>query len=163
MRRADVLRTYAVPLRVIPERGQVSEHSTEPSAPDRGDVLHEDVVGSKLPNDPSELGPKTRASVGESFASAGDTEALAGEAAADELDGGEIVGANVTYIDVSNSVRESRLKYGPAIGVELDLPRRLEARALEPEVEASNPGKERADAHVTPPPCAAATPRAGRA
>ena len=41
----------AVPLRVIPERGQVSENSSEPPSKESCDVLHEDVPGSKLANE----------------------------------------------------------------------------------------------------------------
>jgi hypothetical protein len=37
----------AEPLRVIPERGQVAEDFLEPARAERGDVLQEDVAGSK--------------------------------------------------------------------------------------------------------------------
>ena len=38
----------ADPLRVIPERGQVTEDFLEPARAERGDVLQEDVAGSKM-------------------------------------------------------------------------------------------------------------------
>jgi hypothetical protein len=37
---------YAIPLRVIPARGQVSENSPESSSKESCDVLHDDVAGS---------------------------------------------------------------------------------------------------------------------
>ena len=37
---------YAVPLRIIPERGQVPENSSESFIKESCDVLHEDVGGS---------------------------------------------------------------------------------------------------------------------
>ena len=77
---------YAIPLRVIPARGQVSKHSSESSMSESWNVLHEHVSGSKLTNDPSELGPKTRAGSGDPGTLAGETEVLAGKAAADDID-----------------------------------------------------------------------------
>src|SRR5690606_35077009 len=46
VRGADGTCGYAVPLRVIPARGQVPENSIEASATERGDVFHDDVAGS---------------------------------------------------------------------------------------------------------------------
>jgi hypothetical protein len=37
---------YAIPLRIIPERGQVSENSLDPPNKESCDVLHEHVAGS---------------------------------------------------------------------------------------------------------------------
>jgi hypothetical protein len=46
MRGADVGRSEAVPFRVIPARGQVSEYVSHPSSKEPWDVLHDDVSGS---------------------------------------------------------------------------------------------------------------------
>lgn len=37
---------YAMPLRIKPERGQVSKNAVQPSTKQRCDVLHDDVSGS---------------------------------------------------------------------------------------------------------------------
>jgi len=42
---------YAMPLRIIPERGQVSENVAKPSTKQRCDVLHDDVAGTKFANE----------------------------------------------------------------------------------------------------------------
>ena len=57
VRRADLGSRYAVPLRVIPERGQVGDDVSESSSHEPWDVLHEDVARSKYANDPREVGP----------------------------------------------------------------------------------------------------------
>jgi hypothetical protein len=150
VRGADGGSRNAVPLRVIPARGQVGEHSTESPRKERWNVLHEDVPGSKLANDSSELGPKTRALAVEACAESGEREVLARKPATDEVDGGEVGGADGADVGMSNSVRESRCKHGPSVRVLLDLPARREPRAFEAEVESSDPGKERADIHHRP-------------
>jgi len=46
MRGTDEARRNAVPLRVIPEGGQVSEYVSHSPSKETRDVLHEDVAGS---------------------------------------------------------------------------------------------------------------------
>jgi hypothetical protein len=48
---------YAVPLRVIPERGQVSENFSKPSTKQCCDVLHDDESGSYFANQARVLAP----------------------------------------------------------------------------------------------------------
>jgi hypothetical protein len=120
----------ARPLRVIPCFGQVSENSSDrasvPALPFPGeegrDVLHDDVAGSKLANDPGELGPKTRTGAVDPGSSAGAAEVLAGEAAADEVNRGEVAGADLSHVLESLGVGEVPGEDGPAVGVLLDLP-----------------------------------------
>lgn len=142
----------AVPLRVIPARGQVSENTSKPLVTSESwDVLHDDVSGSKLANDPSELGPKTRALTVDASLVASDAEVLAGEASADEVDGGEVVCSDRSHVFESLGVGEVLGEYGSAVGVELDLPEGAHSGSLEAEVEAADPCEERADreGHVT--------------
>jgi hypothetical protein len=76
---------YAVPLRIKPDLGKVSEYLVQPSSKQRCDVLHDDVAGSNLANNSGVLGPETRASALNSCALACDGDILAGESAADEV------------------------------------------------------------------------------
>ena len=46
VRGADGGSWYAVPRRIVPERGQVSEYDPHPSSKERWDVFHDDVAGS---------------------------------------------------------------------------------------------------------------------
>jgi hypothetical protein len=136
--------------------GQVSENSTDgrsvPSLPFPGeegrDVLHDDVAGSKLANDPGELGPKTRAGAIETSSSSGSAEVLAGEAAADEIDRVEVAGADVSHVFEALGVGELAGEDGAAVGVLLDLPRDAHPAALEPELEAADSREEAADIHA---------------
>jgi hypothetical protein len=48
---------YAVPFRIIPERGKVSENVSKPSMKQCCDVLHDDVAGSYFPNNSGVLFP----------------------------------------------------------------------------------------------------------
>jgi hypothetical protein len=49
----------AVPFRVIPALGQISENSSKPSSQQVCDVLHDNVARSQLANDSRHLEPKT--------------------------------------------------------------------------------------------------------
>jgi hypothetical protein len=49
---------YAMPFRIIPERGQVSENGSQPSTKQRCDVLHDDESRSYLANEPSVMSPQ---------------------------------------------------------------------------------------------------------
>ena len=79
---------YAVPLRVIPARGQVSEnaskHGSSVRAKHTWNVLQQHDAGSHLANDPPEVEPKI-ALVGPSGALAGEAVRLARDAAKDEI------------------------------------------------------------------------------
>lgn len=57
VRRANATSRYAMPLRVIPERGHVSENFAVPSTKQSCDVLHDDVPRSNVANDSGELDP----------------------------------------------------------------------------------------------------------
>lgn len=148
----------ARPLRVIPCFGQVSENSSDrrsvPSLPfpgeERGYVLHDDVAGSKLANDPGELGPKTRAGSVDSGAVAGGAEVLTGEAAADEVDRREVLRADLADVFEALRLGEVAREDGPAVGVLLDLPERRHSAAVEAELEAADPREEAADIHDPP-------------
>ncbi|HKB50994.1 MAG TPA: hypothetical protein VKC63_06150 [Solirubrobacterales bacterium] len=142
----------------MPCFGQVSENSPDrPAVPalplpgeEGGHVLHDDVSRSKLANDPGELGPKTRAGAVDASSSTGATEVLAGEAAADEIDGVELAGSDLPHVLESGGVGEVPGEDGPAEGVELDLPGDAHPRSLEAEVESADSRKEAADIHAPP-------------
>jgi hypothetical protein len=92
---------YAIPDRVVPERGQVPENlSPDGSVSDSKEVrhvLHEHVAGSKLANGSGHLAPQNGLGVIEAVAEPGGRGALAGEAAGDE---GRSLGPNVNCSDV---------------------------------------------------------------
>jgi len=46
VRRANVGCSKACPARVVPECGQVAEHTAEPAAAERGDILQDDELRS---------------------------------------------------------------------------------------------------------------------
>ena len=48
---------YAMPFRIVPERGQVSENVCKPSSKQCCDVLHDDEARSQLANEPSVFAP----------------------------------------------------------------------------------------------------------
>ena len=76
---------------------------------------------------------------------AGDAEVLAREAAADEIDGREVVRADGLHVVVLRGVREFRGEQFATGRLALDVPRAAHPSAFESEVEAANPGKERAE------------------
>jgi hypothetical protein len=84
----------AIPLRVVPERGQRSDHFSEAlsivESKEVCDVLHNDVAGSKVANDSMHLSPKRSLGMSESLALAGPRDSLAGEPAGDDVDSGSV-------------------------------------------------------------------------
>jgi len=75
----------AVPLRVIPERGQVAENSSHPPSKETWDVLHLNEARSYFANDPGVVGPEAGAASFDPCALAGDGDVLTGETASDEI------------------------------------------------------------------------------
>ena len=70
VRRTNGGRRYAMPFRVIPDRGQVSENISQPSTKQRCHVLQHRVPGSNQANGSHEWPYESRASPGKSGASA---------------------------------------------------------------------------------------------
>jgi hypothetical protein len=84
--RTHVARLEAAPLRIEPQRGQVTEDDVESSNKESADVLHEDEVGSHLANDADVLAPETRArALDDAGPLARGADVLAGEASNDEI------------------------------------------------------------------------------
>lgn len=90
-------RRYNVPLRVIPERGNVRENISQSFGRKSGDVLHDDDSGSKIANKAGELGPEP-ARVARALSLTGETDWLAREAASEDVNGR---GAGADGADVS--------------------------------------------------------------
>jgi hypothetical protein len=95
MGRAKSSNWYAVPLRIIPERGQVSENTVKPSTKQSCDVLQQYELGSKVANEAAYFGPQTRSGAVKSSAFSGEADVLAGEPAADDIDGNSVSGQSV--------------------------------------------------------------------
>lgn len=85
---------YAVPLCIKPERGQVSENSVNPPSKESCDVLHENEFDfssfTKLANNSSVIGPEAASFSIEACAFSGEADILAGESAADCVNGNSI-------------------------------------------------------------------------
>ena len=131
----------AVPLRVIPERGQVPENVAHPPVKEPCDVLHEHVARSKLANESGEFGPEpTFVGLGESSAVLAD--GLARKASAENIDPCRDLCANNADVLESPGVGEVPLEDCEAVGVDLDLPEGSHPCAFEPKVEPSDAGEE---------------------
>jgi hypothetical protein len=142
----------AVPLRVIPDRGQASEYAVESSSKESWDVLHDDVSGSKLANDSEHLEPKTRPFAVESSPEAESADVLAGEAAGDDVNGRDCLGVDVPDVWHAKHVRPVLLKNSEGVRVELALPQAAHTRPLEAEIEAADARKEGANGQHPPAP-----------
>jgi len=132
-------RWYAVPLRVIPERGQVAENSSNSPSKQSCDVLHDDVAGSKLANESCVLGPKTRAGSVESGPFAGDGEILAWKPARKDIDWFKAVGPDVSDVGVDRDSRPVSVEDAGAVGVLLAEPACSESGSFESKLEAADP------------------------
>src|SRR5690606_24673782 len=70
---------YNSPATVVPQRGQVSENSSEPPRSECWAVFHERVSGSYFANDPRHFGPQAGSFAVEPVAPSCDTDVLARE------------------------------------------------------------------------------------
>jgi len=134
-------RRYNLPFRVIPHLFQSRNDITESSFDESWDVLHKDVLGSKVANNTGEFGPEPAGVfLREPFA--GETDGLAGETSADEVD------SFCGFVDVSDVLVD--VESGPVmpkncatVRVDLALPADFHPRPLEAEVDAPDAREER--------------------
>jgi hypothetical protein len=99
---------YAVPPRIIPERGQVSENVSKSSTKESCDVFHDDVAGSKLANESCIFSPEAGALTGQPGARPGKADVLAGEAAADHVHGSDHLSSQRGHVVETRHVRPMR-------------------------------------------------------
>lgn len=133
----------AVPLRIIPERGQGSENGIQPSMKQRSDVLHEDVLGSKFANETGVSEPEPGPVPRQPFTTTCDADVLAREAAAYGIDGNSIgskpLAGEFSNVMVAGNLRPVLRQHAAAKGIDLAERDGLEpARPLQPEREAAD-------------------------
>jgi hypothetical protein len=85
VRGPDVASAEHTPARIIPQRGQVTEHDIETPGNEDWAVFHEDVGGSNLANDAREVSPEPGAPPADAGAASGGTDVLAREPATDDV------------------------------------------------------------------------------
>lgn len=99
VRRPHIERSEAVPFRIEPEIGQVSENNVESSGNKGANVLHEDEARTHLGNDASHLAPEAGALAHDSDSLPCIADVLAREAARDDIHeaapGFAVEGANI--------------------------------------------------------------------
>src|SRR3546814_5154867 len=93
MGRANDGRWYAIPFRIIPERGQRSENVSKPSTKQLCDVLQQNELWSKFANQTGDLRKETGTLTGKSEAASRDADVLAGEAARGDINVGNSIGS----------------------------------------------------------------------
>jgi hypothetical protein len=146
---------YAVPLRIIPERGQVSENSAHSSIKQRCDVLHDDVAGSKLANKTGVFGPETTAVAFNPDTLAGIRNVLAGESADDGVNqnstSSKLGSGEFAHIVIAGHSRPMLRQNTLAEWIDLAERDGLEpARPLQSQVEATDAGEQRQDFELSP-------------
>jgi hypothetical protein len=85
VRSAHVGRSDREPLRIEPERGNILEHTAEPSLPQHGHVLPDAPLGLELAGEPEALGPEPPRIV-DSESMPGNRDRLTGKSAAEDRD-----------------------------------------------------------------------------
>lgn len=140
----------AIPFRVVPERGQRSDHLSEAlsivESKEVCDVLHDDVAWSKVANDSVHLSPKRSLGMSESLAFSGTRDALARESAGDDVDAGSTrPNCSDIGVDVDS---EALLEEFAAEGDELAEPAMLEPGEVESVGKESAAVKESSNGHT---------------
>jgi len=143
---------YAVPDRIVPERGQVSENSSEAPTKEACGVLHDRVTGSKIVKQSSELKPERRTRAIKTPAWTGQRDVLAGEASADRVNGNSICGkaepGELRDVGIDRHLGPVFRQHVLAEGIDLAEGHGPEmTRPLEPEAQTTNPGEEIEQAH----------------
>jgi hypothetical protein len=143
---------YAVPFRIIPERGQVSENVSKPSTKQSCDVFHEDVSRSNFANNSGVLSPQPAALAGKSSALSRKANVLAGEAAADNVNGNSVCcqsfGGEASHVVINRHLRPMLSQNAAAKGFDFAERYGFEsARALKPQAETADAAKQVKHAH----------------
>jgi hypothetical protein len=134
-----------MPLRVIPERGQLSEYRVQPSSKQRCDVFHDNVAGSNFANESGKMAPQPAARACKTSSLSRDADVLAGEPATDDIDG-DSIGSKLScgegsHVRVARDARPVLGKHGAAVGLTFAEGDGSHAGALEPETESADPTK----------------------
>src|SRR6185312_4091420 len=114
---------YAMPLRIKPERGQVSENSVKPPSKEHRDVLHDDVEGSKLANKTGVLLPEARLRALNSRAHSCAANVLAGEASTEDIGNNSVIaqsrGGEFSDVIVDRYLRPMFSEHAPTERIDL--------------------------------------------
>jgi hypothetical protein len=137
--RPDGCRADAIPFRIVPARGQVSEYGSEPPRSKSWDVFHDDESGSNLANDPVHFPPKAGPLPSQTGSTSCQADVLARESSADDVGISEIVSSNCFDVIESLRFRPVLCKYVPAKIILLNLPDCFaDARNLETYLESTD-------------------------
>ena len=151
---ADSCRWYAVPLRIIPDLGQVSENSTKPSARSfagatkkTSDVLHDDELRSYLANEADDFAPEAGPLTVKSRTPTSDGYVLAGKSARNDVNGNSIGSKPLcgegSHVIVTGDLGPMLRQHTAGEGFDFAEGDRLEsARPLKAEGEAANTRKQ---------------------
>ena len=144
---ADVGSRNAVPLRVIPEAGQVSENVSHSPSKESWNVLHKHPARSKIANDERVKRPEPpRVSLRETLP--GDGDGLARESAANKVNGSVSPPSGAgSHVVMPGHLRPVLRQHTPAPRINLHLADDGHPGALEAEVEAADAGEQGQDVH----------------
>ena len=134
---AEVARGEHVPLRIVPETGQVSEYSPEPHGKVPADVLQQDVSWSNVANGAGDSRPEV-ALVVESSTLARDAERLARVACCEHVDGLDFGPVLDICVSINRVVRPVLSQHGLTEWLKVAVPHGLHSSALEAELPASD-------------------------
>ena len=137
---------YAMPFRIIPERGQVSENSPNSPSKESCDVFHDDDLGSKLVNQSAVLGPQPASCAIKTRATTCETNVLAGKSSSDSIRDNpvcsQLVCGKLANISIDGYTRVAIGEASARFTIELAERDGLEpASAFQPEREAADAAK----------------------
>lgn len=137
---------YAMPFRIIPERGQVSENSPHPSTKQSCDVLHDDEAWSYLANEPSVISPQPASLSIKTRSTACKTDVLAWESPHDTIGlnscGSQSFGGNISNIVINRNPRPVFAEDGLRLLVYFaECDGFKSSSPFEAEIETTNPGE----------------------
>jgi hypothetical protein len=135
---ANIGSSYALPFRVIPARGQVSQNSLHSPSKQSCDVFHDNVPRSKFANDSCVLTPESRAFAVDADSLAGVADVLAGESSTNDVNRCEIVFPAFSDVVKALRSREVPCEDTPSVIFNFDLPDGFNSRSFKAKVESSD-------------------------
>jgi hypothetical protein len=133
---------YAMPFRVITDRGQRPEYSTHPPSKQRCHVLQHNDAGSELSNHANGFKEQSASLSIKSCPKSGVGNVLTWKPAADDVNGFEIVRADLRDVSLSVDVRPVLLQHLRRVVVDFNLPLALHSCSFESKVKPSYAGEQ---------------------
>jgi len=140
-------RWYAVPVRIVPALGQVSEYDINPPNKQCCDVFHEHESGSYFANQSAHLSPESTSLASDALSLSGIANVLAGEPAADQVNPFEVFALHIPHVPEAGHIGPVLHQHPLAVWFVLDLPLAHHPGPFQAEVQTTDASEHATESH----------------